>query len=156
MEEIFFDTKPVTKKYSDKEVVTTFIDQRLIDIKTNKSESLSLRDVVRNIRYLKNNNLDADIQKKIFWEKLFKPFSTVIMLFLSMPFIFGRNRSSNMNKRIVLGLFIGIIFFIITSILPNLGMVFGIIPFLNVLFPHIIFIILGLYMLNYQLDEGLR
>jgi lipopolysaccharide export system permease protein len=156
IEEIFFDTNPVTKKYSDKEVVTTFIDQRLIGIKTNKSESLSLRDVVRNIRYLKNNNLDADIQKKIFWEKLFKPFSTVIMLFLSMPFIFGRNRSSNMSKRIVLGLFIGIIFFIITSILPNLGMVFGIMPFLNVLFPHIIFIILGFYMLNYQLDAGLR
>ena len=113
MEETFFNTKPVTKKYSDKEVISTFIDQRLINIKTNKSESLSLRDVVRNIRYLKNNNLDSDIQRKIFWEKLFKPLSTMIMLFLSMPFIFGRQRSSNMSKRIVLGLFIGIIFFIV-------------------------------------------
>jgi len=53
-------------------------------------------------------------------------------------------------------LFIGIIFFIVTSILPNLGMVLGITPFLNVLFPHILFIILGFYMLNYQLDAGLR
>ena len=156
IEETFLNTEPVTKKYSDKEVTSTFIDQRLINIKTNKSESLSLRDVVRNIRYLKNNNLDSDIQRKIFWEKLFKPLSTIIMLFLSMPFIFGRQRSSNMSKRIVLGLFIGIIFFIVTSILPNLGMVLGITPFLNVLFPHILFIILGFYMLNYQLDAGLR
>ena len=156
IEETFFDTKPVTKKYSDKEVTSKFIDQRLINIKTNKSESLSLGDVVRNINYLENNSLDSDIQRKIFWEKLFKPVSTIIMLFLSMPFIFGRHRSSNMSKRIVLGLFIGIVFFIVTSILPSLGMVFGITPFLNVLFPHIIFIIVGFYMLNYQLDAGLR
>ena len=156
IEETFFDTKPVTKKYSDKEVTSMFIDQRLISIKTNKSESLSLGDVVRNINYLENNSLDSDIQRKIFWEKLFKPVSTIIMLFLSMPFIFGRHRSSNMSKRIVLGLFIGIVFFIVTSILPSLGMVFGITPFLNVLFPHIIFIIVGFYMLNYQLDAGLR
>ena len=156
MEETFFNTEPITKKYSDKEITSTFIDQRLINIKTNKSESLSLREVVRNIRYLKNNNLDSDIQRKIFWEKLFRPLSTIIMLFLSMPFIFGRQRSSNMSKRIVLGLFIGIIFFIVTSILPNLGMVLGIAPFFNVLFPHILFTILGFYMLNYQLDAGLR
>jgi lipopolysaccharide export system permease protein len=156
IEEIFFNTKPVTKKYSDKEVTSNFIDQRLINIKTNKSESLSLKDVVINISYLKNNDLDSDIQRKIFWEKLFKPVSTIIMLFLAMPFIFGRHRSSNISQRIVLGLFIGIIFFIVTSILPNLGMVFGITPFLNVLFPHIIFIIVGFYMLNYQLDAGLR
>ena len=155
-EETFILTVPVTKKYSDREITSDFIDQRLINIKTNKSESLSLKDVIRNINYLNNNNLDAEIQKKIFWEKLFKPISTIIMLFLAMPFIFGRERSSNISKRIVLGLFIGIIFFIVTSILPNLGMVLGIAPFINVLLPHILFSILGFYMLNYQLDSGLR
>ena len=62
----------------------------------------------QNINYLINNNLDANIQKKIYWEKIFKPLSTVIMLFLAMPFIFGKHRSSNLSKRLVLGLFIGI------------------------------------------------
>ena len=71
------------------------------------------------------------------------PLSTVVMLFLSMPFIFGKHRSANLSKRLVLGLFIGIGFFIVTSILPNLGMVLGIQPFINVLLPHILFIVLG-------------
>ena len=156
IEETIVHTDPVSTKYTDEETSDTFIDRKLINIKTHKSESLSLKDVIRNISYLDDNNLDAGVQKKIFWEKIFKPLSTIIMLFLAMPFIFGRHRSANMSKRIVLGLFIGIIFFIVTSILPNLGMVFGINPFINVLFPHLLFIMIGKYMLEYQLDSGLR
>ena len=156
IEETFLNEIPVSKKYSYEEVTSSFIDKKLINIKTHKSESLSLTDVVRNINYLKNNGLDTDVQKKIFWEKIFKPFSTIIMLFLAMPFIFGKHRSSNLSKRIVLGLFIGIIFFIVTSMLPNLGMVLGIMPFINVLLPHVVFIIIGLILLNRQLDSGLR
>ena len=156
IEETIVDTDPISTRYIDEELSKNFIDRKLINIKTHKSETLSLKDVIRNISYLDNNNLDAGVQKKIFWEKIFKPLSTIIMLFLAMPFIFGRHRSSNISKRIMLGLFIGIIFFIVTSILPNLGMVFGITPFINVLFPHLLFIIIGKYMLEYQIDAGLR
>ena len=109
----------------------------------------------QNISYLIKNNLDPDIQKKMYWEKLFMPISTVIMLFLSMPFIFGKHRSANLSKRLLLGLSIGIGFFIVTSILPNLGMVLGIQPLINVLLPHILFIILGKYLLEYQLRDGI-
>tara|TARA_B100001564_G_C20643567_1_gene673337 strand:- start:821 stop:1894 length:1074 start_codon:yes stop_codon:yes gene_type:complete len=156
IEETFFDITPVKKVFLNEDITPSFIDRKLINIKTHKSESLSLLDVTRNINYLQSNGLDPNVQKKIFWEKIFKPFSTIIMLFLAMPFIFGRYRSSNISKRIVLGLFIGIIFFIVTSILPNLGMVLGLMPFINVLLPHIIFVMIGIFMLNQQLDSGLR
>ena len=145
----------ITKKYSKESYVDTLIDRKLINIKTHKSSSLSLADVSQNINYLVKNNLDSNIQKKIYWEKIFMPLSTVVMLFLSMPFIFGKHRSANLSKRLVLGLFIGIGFFIITSILPNLGMVLGILPFINVLLPHILFIVLGKYLLEYQLRDGI-
>lgn len=146
----------IIKKYTKEVDIDNFIDRKLINIKTHKPSSLSLANVSQNINYLINNNLDANIQKKIYWEKIFKPLSTVIMLFLAMPFIFGKHRSSNLSKRLVLGLFIGIGFFIITSILPNLGMVLGILPFINVFLPHLLFIILGKYLLDYQLRESIR
>ena len=145
----------ITKKYIKEIILTLLLDRKLINIKTHKSSSLSLADVSQNIEYLTKNNLDSSVQKKIYWEKLFMPLSTVVMLFLSMPFIFGKHRSANLSKRLVLGLFIGIGFFIITSILPNLGMVLGILPFINVLLPHILFIVLGKYLLEYQLRDGI-
>ena len=153
--ETVINNSSVTKKYTKAEYVDILIDKKLINIKTHKSSRLSLADVSQNISYLIKNNLDPDIQKKMYWEKLFMPISTVIMLFLSMPFIFGRDRSANLSKRLVLGVFIGIGFFIITSILPNLGMVLGIMPFISVLLPHILFLVLGKYLLEYQLRDGI-
>ena len=112
VESIYVNKIPVTKEMHDKKSLVNFIDKNLIMIKTDKSESLSLSDVIKNISYLEQNNLDSDIQKKIFWEKLFQPFSAVIMLFLALPFIFGKLRSTQTSKRIIIGLFIGIAFFI--------------------------------------------
>ena len=102
------------------------------------------------------NNLDASIQKKIYWDKLLKPISTVIMLFLAMPFIFGRMRATNASKRIVIGLFIGISFFIASSILPNLGILIGLNPFINAILPLIIFLYLGKFIFDFQVESGLR
>ena len=144
----------ISKKHIKEKKLDSFLDRKLINIKTYKPSSLSLANVKQNINYLVTNSLDANIQKKIYWEKIFKPLSTVVMLFLAMPFIFGKHRSANLSKRLVLGLFIGIGFFIITSILPNLGMVLGILPFINVFLPHLLFILLGRYLLKYQLRES--
>jgi|TARA_B100001741_G_C16528367_1_gene588249 lipopolysaccharide export system permease protein len=156
VESIYINKIPVTKEMHDKKFLDNFIDKNLIMIKTDKSESLSLSDVIKNISYLEQNNLDSDIQKKIFWEKLFQPFSAVIMLFLALPFIFGKLRSTQTSKRIIIGLFIGIAFFIVSSILPNLGMILGLTPFINILIPHLIFVYAGNYLLSQQLESGLR
>ena len=89
VESIYVNKIPVTKEMHDKKFLDNFIDKNLIMIKTDKSESLSLSDVIKNISYLEQNNLDSDIQKKIFWEKLFQPFSAVIMLFLALHLFLG-------------------------------------------------------------------
>ena len=156
VESIYIDKTPVIKEIHDEQFLDNFIDKNLIMIKTDRSESLSLSDVLKNISYLEKNNLDSDIQKKIFWEKIFQPFSAVIMLFLALPFIFGKLRSTQTSKRIIIGLFIGIAFFIVSSILPNLGMILGLTPFINILLPHLIFIYVGNYLLSQQLESGLR
>ena len=151
-----FSTNPISKKYHKVQIKDKFVNQQLINIKTQNSLSLSLSDVAKNIRYLNNNNLDTTVQTKIFWEKLFQPFSTVIMLFLAMPFIFGRYRQNNLSKRIVIGVLIGISFFIVYSILPNIGIVLGIYPFLNILLTNIMFVVIGYYLYAHNLEIGLR
>ncbi len=152
----FFSTNPISKEYHKVQIKDEFINQQLINIKTQNSLSLSLSDVRKNIKYLDNNNLDTTVQTKIFWEKLFQPVSTVIMLFLAMPFIFGRYRQNNLSKRIVIGVLIGISFFIVSSILPNIGIVLGIYPFFNILLTNIMFVVIGYYLYEHHLETGLR
>ena len=148
--------KPISKSRKSREISENLIDINLLSIKTDKSYSLRFKDVKKNIEYLSVNNLDASIQKKIYWDKLLKPISTVIMLFLAMPFIFGRMRATNASKRIVIGLFIGISFFIASSILPNLGILIGLNPFINAILPLIIFLYLGKFIFDFQVESGLR
>ncbi len=148
--------KPISKSRKSREISDNLIDINLLSIKTDKSYSLRFKDVKKNIEYLSVNNLDASIQKKIYWDKLLKPISTVIMLFLAMPFIFGRMRATNASKRIVIGLFIGISFFIASSILPNLGILIGLNPFINAILPLIIFLYLGKFIFDFQVESGLR
>lgn len=153
---INLNEEPISKERISNIQSDELIDIKLIDIKTDKPYSLTLKDVIRNIEYLQRNNLDASIQEKIFWDKILKPIATVLMLFLAMPYIFGRMRSTNTSKRIVIGLFIGIIFFIISSILPNLGLIIGIHPLISAILPLVVFAILGQYIFRHQLESGLR
>ncbi len=153
---INLNEEPISKERISNIQSDELIDIKLIDIKTDKPYSLTLKDVIRNIEYLERNNLDASIQEKIFWDKILKPIATVLMLFLAMPYIFGRMRSTNTSKRIVIGLFIGIIFFIISSILPNLGLIIGIHPLISAILPLVVFAILGQYIFRHQLESGLR
>jgi len=149
-------TKPIQVKFYDEQIKTKFIDQKLIRIRVSDPVNISFFDVLNNLHYLENNNLDDTEQKMIFWEKLFKPFSTIIMLFLAMPFLFGKYRDATLGKRIVVGLFIGIIFFVVSSILPDLANVIGFFPFINILLPNALFIMLGIYLYRRQLESGLQ
>lgn len=149
-------TQPIQIQVYDQIIKDDFIDQKLIRIRVSDPVNISFLDVLENLNYLKSNNLDDSEQKMIFWEKLFKPISTIIMLFLAMPFLFGKYRDATLGKRIVIGLFIGIIFFVVSSILPNLANVIGFTPFINVLLPNALFIILGLHLFQKQLESGLQ
>ena len=78
------------------------------------------------------------------------------MIFLAMPFLFGKYRTNTQGKRIVVGLLIGIIFFVTTTMLPNLGTVIGLSPFFNVLLPHVLFVAIGYQLYKHQLELGLQ
>ena len=156
VKETSFETKPIQTRHYHSQKEVEFIDPQLLDVTIHKPHNLSLGDVVKNIEYLNQNKLDDSIQKRIFWEKLLKPFSTVIMIFLAMPFLFGKYRTNTQGKRIVVGLLIGIVFFVTTTMLPNLGTVIGIFPFFNVLLPNILFVIIGYKLYKHQLELGLQ
>ncbi len=156
VKETSFKSRPIETRHYHSQNEVKFIDPKLLDVTIHKPHNLSIGDVIKNIEYLNENKLDDSIQKRIFWEKLLKPFSTVIMIFLAMPFLFGKYRTNTQGKRIVIGLLIGIIFFVTTTMLPNLGTVIGLFPFLNVLLPNILFIIIGYKLYRHQLELGLQ
>ncbi|MGH8293367.1 MAG: LPS export ABC transporter permease LptG [Gammaproteobacteria bacterium] len=113
----------------------TFLSPGLLSLFTVDSGSLSARGLYQYIRYLRNNDINADRYVAAFWSRIAQPLSLLVMVVLALPFVFGPMRSATTGQRLVTGMLIGIGFFIFDSIFMQSGVVFGLNPILTAWLP---------------------
>jgi lipopolysaccharide export system permease protein len=106
----------------------TGIDPQLLAVVGVKPDSLSATGLWSYIAYLEGNELDADRYRIAFWFKLVVPVAMVIMALLAVPFLFGQLRSTGAGQRLMIGLLVGIVFYLINITLANTGAMFGLPP----------------------------
>lgn len=102
--------------------------------------SLAPSDLFRYIKILQRKNQNVLKFELAFWDKIFMPLKTGVMIVLALPFAFGPLRSASAGKRIMLGGLVGIGYYLTTEILEHLGILLGasallttIIPFLGMM-----------------------
>ena len=78
-----------------------------------------------------------------FWQKLFYPLSIVVMLLLALPFAFMPTRKGGVGVRVMTGIFLGLLFFIMNSMVQFLGPLLSIAPFLVAVAPVLLFFIIA-------------
>ena len=59
-----------------------------------------------------------------FWTRMLQPLTTVIMICLGVPFIFGSLRSASMSSRILTGIIIGFVFYMLNQFLGPIALVY--------------------------------
>ncbi len=91
------------------------------------------------VRYLQRNNLDSATQELALWKKLVTPLSTLVMLMLSLPVIFGPLRSTGAGQRIFIGSLIGIGYYLVSELFAHVAIVYGFSVPLAALAPVILF-----------------
>ncbi|MDQ7017494.1 MAG: LPS export ABC transporter permease LptG [Gammaproteobacteria bacterium] len=124
------------------------INLDLFNVLSVRPESMSARELHNYIDYLQDNELDASRYELAFWGTLLAPLSTLVMLLLAMPFIFGSLRSSGAGQKILLGTLIGVGFFLLTRLFSHLGLVYGLSPFISAVLPLVLFLSAGVYLLR--------
>ena len=114
------------------------------DISTlNKSpESLSPFDLFKHVRFLKNTGQEADAYELALWRKAGGAFTTIAMLLLSIPFVFGSSRTGFANK-LVLSVVVGISVYLLDQIISNAGLLLHFPPALTALFPGLALILIA-------------
>lgn len=117
---------------------------QMLELVVMKPETLPLPDLYRYIRYLERNNLESDRYRLAFWIKLATPLATVAMLVLTVPLVFGSQRSTGAGQRIFVGVLIGIAFFLANRLLNHAGLIYGLPPALSALAPTAVFLLVGL------------
>jgi len=120
----------------------------LLAILVSDPENLSLRGLASYIQYLKENHLDASIYQLNFWQKIFQPFSLIVMLFLAVIFIFGPLRTATLGLRLLAGVITGFGFYIVNQVFGPFSLVYHWPPALAAILPSVLFALLGLVILK--------
>jgi lipopolysaccharide export system permease protein len=113
----------------------TLLAPGLLNLFVVDTSSLSARGLYHYIGYLKANGIDAGRYVAAFWGKLAQPVSVLLMMLLALPFVFGPLRSSSAGQRLLVGMLIGIGFYVFNSIFTQTGVVFGLNPVFTAWFP---------------------
>jgi lipopolysaccharide export system permease protein len=120
----------------------------LFTVFTVRPESLSVVQLYRYIRHLEQNKQNTGPYALAFWQKLAAPFSTVVMMVLAIPFVFGQLRSGGLGARLFTGIVIGLAFFVISRGFGYFGLLFNIPAIIGALLPTTMFFIAALVFLR--------
>lgn len=95
-----------------------------------EADALSIAGLRRLIDYLDANQLDAAKYRLQFWHKLIEPLTIMAMAAFAVPFAFGSLRDSGAGQRLLLGILMGVGFYVVNRVSLSLGQIYGWSPLL--------------------------
>ncbi|MFP3019144.1 MAG: LPS export ABC transporter permease LptG [Arsenophonus sp.] len=118
-----------------------------LEIVSLEPDSLSIRDLYKYIKYLKDSGQEASVYQLSMWKKILLPLSVIVMMLMALSFIFGPLRSVSMGIRVLIGISGGFIFYLLNESLGNLSLVYHIDSLIAALLPSILFFIFSIFLL---------
>ncbi len=113
---------------SSREVEDFNISGDVLGITLVKPVSLSARGLMSYVGYLRRNGLSAVRYEMELWSRIASTATVVIMPVLALAFVFGSLRSSGTGSRLMIGVLIGLGYFLASETLANSGQVFNLNP----------------------------
>jgi len=110
-----------------------------------KPGNMSAIDLYHYSNYLQQNELDASQYRLAFWIKVITPLTSLVMLLIAIPFVFSSQRSGASGQHVLIGLLLGIGFFMLNRTMNHLGQVYGIHPLLSAALPVVLVAIAGVF-----------
>ena len=108
--------------------VKTRLSAEFLGLAVLDPESLPGIGLLSYIRHLKQNGLDSRSYETAFWARIARTVAVAIIVVLAVPFAFGPMRSTGTGSRTVVGIMIGVVFFLLAKMLESGGAVFDLPP----------------------------
>ena len=121
----------------------------LIDIVVRPS-LLPIWSLYQYIEFLHENGQEARVYEVAFWGKVVTPLVTLVMVFLSVPIVFGVLRSVGVGQRIFVGALLGMVFLMLTKSFANMAVVYQMNPLFASAFPGLLLLAAGLWVVRKQ------
>lgn len=100
----------------------------LLGITLMKPVSLSARGLSSYIRYLKKNSLSSGRYEIELWSRIARTVTIAIMPVLALTFVLGSSRSPGSGSRLMIGVLIGLGYYLASQVIANFGQVYDFNP----------------------------
>jgi lipopolysaccharide export system permease protein len=119
-----FSDERISRRLVPRESQRNNLNPELLNLTAMRPESLDGVQLYRYIDYLKANGLDALRWEVAFWNRLSSALAIAIMCVLALPFVFGPLRSTGAGARMVVGVLVGVAYFLASRSLADGGQVY--------------------------------
>ena len=100
----------------------------LLEFSVIRQDLLDTSGLTRYIAYLQDNGLDATGYLIAYWARMADIVSVALMTLLALPFVLGAMSSAGTGVRVLIGLLIGLAYYVTAQAFANSGQVFDLDP----------------------------
>lgn len=100
-----------------------------------EANSLSTPGLMRLIGYMTDNGLDTRSFQLSLWRKLVAPLTVMVMMLFAVPFVLGSQRSGGAGQRLLIGILVGLVFYVVNEVTASFGQLYGWSPTLAAALP---------------------
>ena len=137
----------ITSKTIAHQVWPVNFDPKILDLANLNVNYETLWSLSKLLVFMAKNVLQANQIAFAFYQRLFQPLATIVMICLAIPFIFGPLRSATMGLRMLVGVMVGFLFYTLNQFFGPFSMVYQVPPILSALIPIMLFALIDLFLL---------
>jgi lipopolysaccharide export system permease protein len=104
------------------------VNPEFLGLAATDPELLTLRGLASYIDHLRRNSLETASYEIGYWSRIARLFAVIVVTLLALPFVFGPLRTTGAGTRTVIGVLLGVVFFVITGTIQKGGQLFGLDP----------------------------
>ena len=112
------ETKVVTL---DQIEISGSITPNVLKLFILEGDVLSVRGLYNLVAYMEENKLDATKYRIWLWRKLVEPLTVMAMMLFAVPFVVGTLRDSGAGQRLLAGVMVGIVFYVLNKVSVSVG-----------------------------------
>lgn len=120
----------------------------VLGVSGSDPDEMTLQGLYQYLHAQKKSHQTVANYQLVFWQRIIQPLTTVVMMILAIPFIFGPLRSSTMGSKLLTGATVGFGFHIINRFAGSISQVYQFPPAIAAIGPTCLFALLGLYFMR--------
>ncbi len=129
--------------------------QAVLRVAVLNPHHMNIVQLLRYVRYLQSNQLDATSYQAALWGRVFAPVSVLVLLFMTLPFVFAPQRGGGAGRWLFIGILIGVVYLTLVQIVSAFAPVYGAgrawVPFVSAMMPPAVFTGLGYWAMRRML-----